>query len=347
MKSRDRVLAAFNHEEADRVPLWCGSSAEFWEKAKRELKLDDEALRVRMGDDFRRVFSRYAGPPLKGGAGACSRTVFGIDRHGMGYGQPMNHPLADASLKEVHDYPWPDPSVIDVSEVRHEAEASRGEYAILGGEWSPFWHDAIDLMGMENMFIKMHEEPQVVHAVLKHVVDYYVETNRKLFNAAAPAIDIFFIGNDLGSQTGPLIGVRLFRELILPHLRRLIQMGHDYRLKVQMHCCGGFEPLIPSLIEAELDALHAIQPCCNGMDLHHLKSSFGRKMVFNGCVDSQHVLIEGTVDFVKQQTREVLSIMATGGGYIAGASHDSILEETPVENVLAMFDAAKAWRCDR
>ena len=30
--------------------------------------------------------------------------------------------------------------------------------------------------------------------------------------------------------------------------------------------------------------------------------------------------------------------MAPGGGYIAGASHDTILEETPVENVLAMCD---------
>jgi len=41
------VLIAFEHEEPDRVPMWCGASPEFWEKAKRKLGLDDEGLRRR------------------------------------------------------------------------------------------------------------------------------------------------------------------------------------------------------------------------------------------------------------------------------------------------------------
>jgi hypothetical protein len=45
MTSRERVLAAFEHQEPDRVPAWCGASVEFWEKAKRDLQLDDEGLR--------------------------------------------------------------------------------------------------------------------------------------------------------------------------------------------------------------------------------------------------------------------------------------------------------------
>jgi uroporphyrinogen-III decarboxylase len=75
------------------------------------------------------------------------------------------------------------------------------------------------------------------------------------------------------------------------------------------------------------------------MDLKELKASFGDKILFNGAIDSHHVLIEGTPETVREQTREILDIMAPGGGYVAGASHDTILEETPVENVLAMFDA--------
>ena len=47
------------------------------------------------------------------------------------------------------------------------------------------------------------------------------------------------------------------------------------------------------------------------------------------------------VDFEK--TKEALDIMMPGGGYIAGATHDSILEETPVENVVAMFDAIREF----
>ena len=63
MKPRERVLAALEHREPDRVPRWCGASPEFVAKAQRQLGLDDtEQLFVRLGDDFRRVFARYAGP---------------------------------------------------------------------------------------------------------------------------------------------------------------------------------------------------------------------------------------------------------------------------------------------
>ncbi len=339
MTSRERVLAAFEHEEPDRVPAWCGASVEFWEKAKRQLGLDDEGLRIRFGDDFRRVFAEYAGPDFALPEGAASRTVFGVNRHGMGYGQPMGHPLANATLKEVYDYAWPDPVWMDASKIRAEAGTHGGKYAILGGDWSPFWHDAIDLLGMENLYVKMYNEPELVDALLQHMVDYYAAVSQRIFDAAGDVIDIFFIGNDFGSMTGPLLGPELFGRFILPHLRRLIDLGHCYGLKVQMHCCGGFAPLIPLMIEAGLDGLHAVQPCCQGMDLRALKAEFGEKILFNGAVDSHHVLIEGNPKTVRERTGEVLEIMKPGGGYVAGASHDTILEETPVENVVAMFDA--------
>ena len=343
MNSRERILTAFAHQEPDRVPAWCGSSAEFWAKAKRELSMaDDEALRIRFGDDFRRVFARYAGPPIHLAPGATSRTPFGVERHGMGYGQPISHPLQGATLAQVNEYAWPDPRWMDVSHLRAEALAWGGRYAILGGDWSPFWHDAIDLMGMEGLYLAMYDAPDVVDALMRHMVDYYAEVSRRIFDAAAGAIDIFFIGNDLGSQTGPLLSPALFERFVLPHIKRLIDLGHGCGLKVMMHCCGGFAPLIPALIQAGLDGLHAVQPSCAGMDLRRLKREFGGKILFNGAIDSHHVLIKGTPDLVRQETRKVLDIMKPGGGYVAGASHDSILEETPLENVLAMFDTVRA-----
>jgi uroporphyrinogen decarboxylase len=333
------VLAAFRHEEPDRVPRWCGSSPEFWAKARAELGLDDEGLRLRFGDDFRRVFARYTGPEAPLSEGATYRTVFGIERRGVGFGQPMQHPLEHAStLKEVHDYPWPDPEWMDVSHIREEAASYKGEYAILGGDWSPFWHDAIDLFNMENLYMKMYDRPELVNALMQHMVDYYFEVSRRIFDAAADVIDIFFIGNDFGSQTGPLLGPELFERFILPHLRRLADLGRDYGLIVQLHCCGGFRPLIPQMIDAGIQGLHTIQPSCRGMELEGLKADFGDRILFNGAVDSHHVLINGTPETVRRDVREVLDIMMPGGGFVAGASHDTILEETPVENVLAMFD---------
>ena len=337
------MVTAFEHEEPDRVPCWCGASVEFWDKAKCRLQLDDESLRIRLGDDFRRVSAEYSGPEFGLSEGATYRTVFDVEREGLGYGQPMAHPLANATLKDVHDYPWPYPVWMDVTKIKPQTQTYGGQYAILGGDWSPFWHDAIDLLGMENLYMKMYDEPELVDAVMQYLADYYVAVSQRIFDAAGDVIDIFFIGNDLGSQTGPLLSPELFERFVLPHLRRLIDLGHSYRLKVQLHCCGGFAPLIPSLIEAGLDGLHAIQPSCYGMDLAELKANFGDKILFNGAIDSHHVLIEGTPETVRAKTREVLDIMAPGGGYVAGASHDTILEETPVENVLAMFDTIREY----
>ncbi|MFV2067527.1 MAG: uroporphyrinogen decarboxylase family protein [Pirellulales bacterium] len=348
MNSRERVLAAFAHEEPDRVPAWCGASDALWAKAKRELQLDDERLRIRFGDDFRRVFARYTGPAFDLSPKATCRTPFGVERAGLGYGQPLSHPLAGASMREVHAYPWPDPAWQAVSSIHTEAAAHGGRYAILGGDWSPFWHDAIDLMGMENVCLKMFDEPEMVDAVLGHLVDYYVATSQRIFDAAAGGIDIFFIGNDFGSQRGPLLSQAMFRRFILPHLRRFVELGHAYGLLVMLHCCGGFAELIPALIEIGMDGLHAIQPSCRGMDLARLKADFGGTILFNGAIDSHHVLINATPALVKEKTREVLDIMKPGGGYVAGASHDTILEETPLENVLAMFDAiAEFGRYDK
>ena len=112
-------------------------------------------------------------------------------------------------------------------------------------------------------------------------------------DAAADALDVFFIGNDFGSQNGPLLSEAMFRRFLLPHLQRLVDLGHAYGLKVMLHCCGGVAELIPALIEIGLDGLHAVQPCCRGMDLRLLKTRFGDKMLFNGAIDSHHVLIQG------------------------------------------------------
>lgn len=347
MTSRERVLTTFEHQEPDRVPCWCGSSPEFWRNAKQTLGLDDESLRRRLGDDFRSITAPYVSPgnsePLLS-PGATSRTYFGVEHGGLGYGQPLSHPLADATLDQIHQYPWPNSRWVDVSHIQENAMSWNRQYAILGGSWSPFWHDVIDLMGMENLFLKMYDDPEAVDAVFQHVTDFYIESSRRIFDVAADDIDVFFIGNDFGSQTGPLLSVELFERFVLPHLKRLIDLGHHYDLYVQLHCCGGIEPLFPSMITAGLDALHAIQNSCHGMDLKTLKTRYGKKVVLNGGIDSHHVLIDGeSPAYVREATRQALDILMPGGGFIAGASHDSILEETPLKNVLAMFDAIQEF----
>ncbi|MEW6580054.1 MAG: uroporphyrinogen decarboxylase family protein [Chloroflexota bacterium] len=348
MNSKQRVMMAFDHREPDRVPAWLGMSPAFQQKAMQRLQLpDDESLALYVGDDFRRVVAPYAGPDHASPSvdlppGATYRSVFGILRHGYEGGQPMNHPLIQATTTaEVEAYPWPDPAWIDVSRIRADAESYAGQYAILGGEWSPFWHDAIDLLGMENLLYKMFDMPALVEAVLAHIVDYYLAVSQRIFEEADDLIDIFFIGNDFGSQTGPLISDKLFRRFLLPHLRRLIDLGHAYGLEVLLHCCGGFEPLIPAMIEVGLDGLQGLQPNCRGMDPATLKARYGADLLLMGSINTQ-LLIEGTPDSVRAETRRILEIMKPGGGYVACPSHDYVLYETPVENVVALYETVRA-----
>lgn len=345
MTPKERVEAVFAGEIPDKVPRWCGASPEFWEKAKKETELNDEDLRIRMGDDFRRIFSEYKGPSVELVEGATWCSPFGVQREGIGYGQPMSHPLKDVkTISEVESWPWPDPDTVDISTLRTQAEQWESRYSILGGEWSPFWHDVIDMVGHENLYYLMYDSPELTKLIFEKITDYYFEATRRTFDEAADVIDIFFIGNDFGGQTGPLMGVEMFNEFMVPSLKRLINLGHDYNLPVMLHCCGGYRELVPSLIDIGIDGLHALQPDARGMDPLSLKEEFGDKIVLNGSIDSHHILINGeNPEFVRAQTKAVLDVMKPGGRYIAGASHDTILEETPVENVLAMMDATEEF----
>ncbi len=347
--SRDIVLATFDHRETARIPKWLGASPEFIELASRELGLrDEESLRVYFDDDFRRVQSVWTGPTPPLSPGASWRSPFGVERIGLFYGEPLNHPLEGKyTIRDLEEYPWPDPAWAEVSHIRETAEAWGSRYAILGGEWSPFWHDAIDLTGMENLYFLMYDNPGYVDMLFGKINGYYLAATDAAFQTAGDLIDIHFVGNDFGGQTGPLLGPDLFDRFIKPHIARHAELAHRYGKKMMLHCCGGFRELIPSLIDAGVDGLHALQPDCRGMDGKELKEKFGKQIVLNGGIDSRACLIQGTPEMVREKTREILDIMVPGGGHIAGASHDYILPETPVENVAAMYDEIISYRNPR
>ncbi len=350
MTSRQRVLTTLEHREPDHVPAWMGASPEFKALARDYLGLpDDESLAIYLGDDFRRVYARYAGPDERHPTvnlthpEATYRTPFGIERYGYGYGMPLHFPLKHArSVAEVDAYPWPDPEWMEVSHIRGDALAYGRQYAILGGDWSPFWHDAIDLLDFDGLIYQMYDNPEIVDAVMTHVTDYYLGVSRRIFEASGDAIDIFFIGNDFGAQTGPMISPKLFRRFILPHLKRLVDLGHEYGKYVMLHCDGSIRALIPDMIAIGLDGLQSVQPLCYGMDLAGLKADYGRHLTFMGGIDTQS-LIEGSAEDARRLTRRVLEIMMPGGGFIASPSHDYLLPETPVENVIIMYETIKEY----
>ncbi len=350
LTSRERVLIACAHQEPDHVPCWLGASPEWKKLAQDHLGLpDDESLLAYLGDDFRRVFSRYAGPdyahPIKclKHANATYRTPFGVERYGYGYGMPLEMPLKEAkTVAEVEAYPWPDPDWMDVSHIRSDALRYDRQFAILGGEWSPFWHDAIDLLDFDGLIFQMHDNPALADAVIGHCADYYLAVSRRIFAVAGDAIDVFFIGNDFGAQSGPMLGPRQFRCFILPHLKRFVDLGHEFGKRVILHCDGSIRHLIPDMIGIGLDGMQSVQPFCHGMELSALKADFGQQFIFMGGIDTQ-ALIEGTAEQAAELTRRTLETMMPGGGYIASPSHDYLLPETPVENVIVMYETIRNY----
>jgi uroporphyrinogen decarboxylase len=272
---------------------------------------------------------------------ATYRTPFGIERYGYGYGMPLSAPLKGTkTVAEVDAYPWPNPEWMDVSHVREHALRYDRRYAILGGEWSPFWHDAIDLLDFDGLIFQMYDNPELVDAVMAHTADYYLDVSRRIFEASGDAIDIFFIGNDFGAQTGPMLSPKFFRRFIVPHLERFTDLGHEFGKYVVLHCDGSIRHLLPDLIAIGMDGIQSVQPYCAGMELRGLKRDFGRELTFMGCIDTQ-ALIEGTAEQARRLTLQTLATMMPGGGFIASPSHDYLLPETPVENVIVMYETIK------
>ncbi|MFA6470468.1 MAG: uroporphyrinogen decarboxylase family protein [Candidatus Latescibacterota bacterium] len=344
MTSKERVRLAFEHHEPDRVPLWYGASQALTEKiCEAAGSGDEEALMQRLHIDFRRVRQDYIGPSLSGEEDGRSKNFWGVLRGGMEYGQPLSHPLAGAeTLADLDRYNWPDPKWFPSKNCRAQCK-KWADYSIIGGPWVVVWTDATELMGMEEYLMKMVTHPELIHALNKRVADFYWELALEFFNNCGDLLDIFFFGDDFGTQEALLISPAMWREFFKPILKRFSDLGHDFGMKTMFHSCGSVWSIIPDLIEIGMDGVNPVQPRPKGMDLASLKRDYGSRITFHGALDHQKILPFGTADEVRAEVRRVIDIMAPGGGFCLAASHDLMLADFPVENVIAMYDEAERY----
>jgi uroporphyrinogen decarboxylase len=343
MTSKERVLTAFAHREPDRVPLWYGAADGLTRKLEALCGVpDEEALMRRLGIDFRRVRERYVGPALGG------RTFWGVARGGSYYGQPLTHPLAGVeTVEQVAAYPhWPSPDWFDFAGLRAQC-AAWADCAMIGGPWVVVFTDATELVGMAEFFEKMHTHPEVMQAVIDRVAEFYYELATRFFEAVGDLLDIFFFGDDFGSQEALMISPAAWRRFCAPQIRRFVDLGHQAGLQVMFHSCGSVHAIVGDLVELGMDALNPVQPLAKGMDLATLKATWGDRLTFHGALDHQDVLPHGSVDEVRAEVRRVLAIMMPGGGYCLAPSHDLLLDEFPPENIVAMYDEARTHGCYR
>jgi uroporphyrinogen decarboxylase len=144
----------------------------------------------------------------------------------------------------------------------------------------------------------------------------------------------------MGGQTDLMISVRHIREFLLPGMKRMIDLAHQAGAHAFHHNDGSCWRIIPDMIGLGIDLLNPLQWRCPGMERERLKKEFGPRLVLHGGMDNQYTLPFGTVDEVRREVEDNLRILGEGGGYILAPCHN-IQALTPVENVLAMYDAAR------
>ena len=218
--------------------------------------------------------------------------MWGIHQSKENY--PIGNPLAHATtVAEVIAHPFPDPDALDYEHYAARCEQF-ADYAVCGGDWSPFFTMALELMGTEQFLVAMRVMPDVAHALLARIAGYYYETSRRMFEAARGKLDIFFMGDDYGTQRGPFVSRRDFHAFVAPHLQRLYGLAKSHGLKVMHHSCGSVRALLPDLIALGVDVLDPVQVRAAGMDVAGLKRDFGDKITFHGSIDTQRTLPAGS-----------------------------------------------------
>ncbi len=242
------------------------------------------------------------------------------------------------TIKELDEYPWPNPDYLDFSDVYKEIDKHQDKM-IFTGMWSPFFHLVADFFGMENYFIKMYENPELVQHATKRIVDFFVEANDRFFEGLGDRADVMFFGNDFGTQLDLFVSPALFDEFVMPSFRRLIEIGKKHNKKIMLHSCGSIYRIIPTLIEAGVDIIHPIQAAATGMSANELEK-YKDKLIFVGGIDAQTFFVNATPQEMAQEVKRVKKIL--GPSIIVSPSHEEILPNVPADNILAMAKAGHA-----
>lgn len=361
MNHQERFQKAFEHRCPDRCPIDYLAHPETNRRLKAHLGVEtEEELLGQLGCDFyylscrdisqnESYFPIYQGPALR--VTEAERTCpFKIRWRRQVYNakfavdEPIEGPLEKAtSPKDVLSHEWPKVEHFDFSRFHEECEV-HADRVIIGGFWSGILGDCFRMHGFEHFLMNMVANQELIKTLIDRMTEFYLELNDRLFSELKGKIDIWFFGNDFGSQNGLLFSEHLWGDYFFENIKKLCALARGYSLKVMMHSCGSIAPLIPSLLEAGVEILDPIQTSAAGMDPGVLKGRFGDRLVFHGAVDTQRVLPQESPEGVYRHATEMIRILGDQGGYIFAPSQ--ILQpDVPVENIVAMYRAARETAC--
>jgi uroporphyrinogen decarboxylase len=376
MKPRSRVVQALNHKEPDRVPVDLGATIvtsicrQPYLELKRHLNLPAEDMRMldyvqqlpylddslleRFGVDFRMV-------QLPAATG-INVDVFEegdyyafVDRWGSKLHMPkaggyyfdwVDFPIKQASMHELDGYRWPKPDPPETNALLGQQAKQLyedGDYALVGSAviGGGIFEQPARVMGLERFFTALVSEPAFADRLMGTITDIYIESCNAYLAQVGPYIQVFTYWDDVAGQNGWLIRPELYRQVVKPKQKRLVEaIKRKTDAKLFYHGCGATRDLIPDLIDIGFDILNPVQVSAKGMDTKALKADFGTEIVFwGGGVDTQRVLPFGTPHEVVEEVKRRIDDLAPGGGFVFAAVHN-IQPLVPPDNIVAAFDAA-------
>lgn len=372
LSHRERVIRALRHQEPDRVPLDLGStictSAHIatYQKLKAHFGIEAEDTiinkmmqTVAIHEPILQALDIDLRAALPGIPDSKPVIQVGEDGYQDEYGVVRRKPASSfyydlvkcplagpITIQDITSFPWPDPA--DPGYTRGLRERilyyrENTDCAIVLRLPVPFVHTTQFVRGFEDWFIDLAVDKKLAGALFDAAVEHNTAVAAEILKAGGDLVDVVAFSEDLGFQNGLIVSPELYRELFKPRHKKYFDMVKKHTSAfIHLHSCGSIYKLLPDLIELGVDALNPVQVAARDMDSAKLAAEFGDKLSFWGGIDTQFVLPKGTVDDVKAEVRRRISDLAPGGGYIVGAVHN-IQPDVPVENILAMYEAAREY----
>jgi uroporphyrinogen decarboxylase len=344
---KDRIRNTVLRRPVDRVPVDFTAVDEVRQRLRRHFSSStDEAFLVAFQVDMIWITEpEYLKPTME--TENHREDYWGVRRRKKSYGEgvywePCDYPLKSAEKPEdLDEHPWPDPDDFNYDGYLAKLKAQQN-YATCGGLGSAFYVPTL-LRDMSLVLMDMMLNPPILDALVGRVVDFQLEYYERIFRKCRGYLDVFYIADDYGTQTGLMFDKDIWRRFFRNGISRLVNLAHRYDLLVMLHSCGSVRELIGDFIDIGVDILDPIQTTAAHMDIAELKADFGQHICFHGAIDTQKLLNFGTVGQVRDHVRQTIEVLGNGGGYIIAPCHN-IQVSTPVENILALYETANKYR---
>ena len=195
------------------------------------------------------------------------------------------------------------------------------------------------LRSMDQILIDLIIDDPVARVLIERKQKIELEIIERELDACSDVVDLLWMGEDLSTQRGPMISMDLYRKSVRPWHARFVELAKAYDLPVMFHSCGSCSWLFEDFIEIGIDAVETLQPEATDMDPEHLKTAFGDRLAFHGCMTTGGIMVDGSPEEVLEASQHLLHTMMPGGGYALAPTHQ-LQDNSPTENVVALYEAA-------